>query len=50
MVCFPDLPASPLRRSGLFGLMVAALLVAGLACRGTPAVQAPPADSAPPPV
>ena len=50
MVRFPDLPASPLRRRGLFGLMGAALLIAGLACSGTPTVQAPPASSAPPPV
>jgi hypothetical protein len=42
MVRFPDLPVSPLRRSGLFGLMVVALLIAGLACSGTPTVQARP--------
>jgi hypothetical protein len=42
MVRFPDLPASPLRRSGIFGLMVDALLIAVLACSGTSTVQAPP--------
>jgi hypothetical protein len=42
MVRFPDLLASPLRRSGIFGLMGAALLIAGLVCSGTPTVQARP--------